>query len=391
MKPIPIPRLLIPHIKAMARKYPVITITGPRQSGKTTLAQTVFPKMPYVLLENPDDRLLANADPRAFLNRYPKGVIIDEAQRAPDLFSYIQGIVDGNRRNGQFILTGSQHFLLSKHISQSLAGRVSIHHLLPFSYQEVRDLKQCPKTLDALLFRGFYPRIWDKKLAPEKWYGGYVNTYLERDVRDLKNIGDLSVFQRFLKICAGRHAQVINMSSIGDDCGVSSNTIKSWFSVLEASFIVYFVPPYYRNLNKRLIKAPKMFFYDPGLVCYLLGIPDVRNIGVHPQRGSLVEGFVLGEIVKYFYNQGQDPKMYFWRDRTGHEVDALVEIKGRLVAFEVKSAQTFNERFLDSIRYLRRFVKGLKGVLVYDGHLEFERDGIRVMNWKNLNKCITEF
>ena len=379
-----IPRLLAAPVKAMAQKYPVLTITGPRQSGKTILAKTVFPKMDYVLLENPDERLLANSDPRAFLNRYPKGVIIDEAQRAPEIFSYIQGIVDSRPRDGQFILTGSQHFLLSKHITQSLAGRVSIHHLLPFSYPEVSGLKQCPEIWDELLFCGFYPRIWDKELPPEKWYGDYINTYLERDVRDLKNIGDLSVFQRFLRISAGRHAQVINLSSIADDCGVSSNTIKSWFSILEASFLVYFIPPYYRNFNKRLIKAPKMFFYDSGLVCYLLGLTDAENVSFHPQKGSLAEGYVFSELVKYFYNRGREPKIYFWRDRTGHEVDALVEINGRLAAFEVKSAQTFNERFLDSIRYLRGFHKEMKGVVIYDGHLEFEKDGIRVANWKNL-------
>lgn len=384
-------RLLAAHLKNMFRKYPVLSVTGPRQSGKTTLAKEVFPRMDYVLLENPDNRLLANSDPHAFLRRYPEGVIIDEAQRAPELFSYLQGIVDSKRINGQYILTGSQNFLLSQHISQSLAGRVSVNYLLPFSYPEVEGSRSCPTELDKLLFRGFYPRIWDRKLNPTDWHANYVNTYLERDVRDLKNVGDLSVFQRFLKLCAGRHAQIVNLSSMAGDCGVSYNTIKAWLSVLEASFLIYFLPPYYRNMNKRLIKAPKMYFYDSGLVCYLLGITRSAHVATHPQRGALVEGYVTGEIMKYLYNKGLPPALYFWRDRTGHEVDALLEAGGAMIAFEVKAAQTFNEDFLTHIKYMRRFLTGLKGLLIYGGQLEFERDGIKVIHWKHLNQQLDNF
>lgn len=241
--------------------------------------------------------------PGVFLSKYNKGVIVDEAQKVPELFSYIQTLVDETKKNGQFILTGSHNFLLMERISQSLAGRAAVRHLLPMSFEELRLTKKCPKTMADFLIKGFYPRIYDQDLDPGEWYADYINTYIERDVRTIKNIGDLNIFQKFIKLCAGRNGQILNLSNLGNDCGVSYNTVKSWISLLETSFIVFLLPPFYKNYNKRIIKSPKLYFFDPGLVCYLLGIQDKQMLDVNPLKGQIFEGLIVSEIAKFFYHR----------------------------------------------------------------------------------------
>jgi len=292
-----IPRELEKKLKELIQSYPVIALTGPRQSGKTTLVQELFGKThKYVNLENLELRNFAKNDPKAFLqeNQYP--LIIDEAQYAPDLFSYIQVIVDENKKQGQFILTGSQNFLLLEKISQSLAGRVSIFHLLPLSLKELKEAHYNPLNLEELLFTGFYPKIYDQKLEPKEWYSNYIQTYTERDVRTLKNIQDLGTFQIFLKMCAARTGQLLDLTSIGNDCGISHNTVKDWLNILEASFMIFLLRPHFKNFNKRLVKSPKIYFYDSGLLCHLLGIESPEQIRTHYLKGGIFESFIIQAI-----------------------------------------------------------------------------------------------
>ena len=325
----------------VARQYPVVTLTGPRQSGKTTLVQAVFPRHQYASLEEPDVREYALEDPRGFLGQFTGGVVLDEVQRAPDLFSYIQTIVDREDRPGRFILSGSQNFLLLRSISQSLAGRSAILHLLPFSLRELRRTEallpggagtrasrsggENPPGLMETLFRGFYPRIHDKDLDPATWYSGYYQTYVERDVREIVNVGDLEAFGRFVRLCAGRNGQLLNLSSLGNDCGITHTTASRWISILEASFLVHLLRPYHANFGKRLIKSPKLYFLDTGLLCYLLRIQSPEDLRLHASRGPIFESFVISELIKSFLHQGQEPDLYFWRDSTGHEIDAVVD------------------------------------------------------------------
>jgi uncharacterized protein len=359
----------------LSTKFPIVALTGPRQSGKSTLVKNLFSDKPYVSLEDPDVQLIAQTDPRGFLSNYPNGAILDEIQRVPALFSYLQTIVDAQDKTGLFILSGSQNFLLMHNISQSLAGRVAILKLLPFSYEELRATEFKNSGIDEWLFKGFYPRIYDKAIDPEDYYPNYIKTYLERDVRSLKNISDLSLFNRFMKLCAARIGTVLNYVSLANDCGVAVNTIKAWMAVLEASYVVYLLPPFHQNFNKRLIKAPKLYFYDTGLASALLNIQTAEQISTHYLRGGLFENLVINEVIKHFYNQGKDAPCYFWQDQAGKEIDLIVELPNGVKAFEIKSSMTLNKSFFNNLVYWKGLVSEQLNVethVVYAGDQLFK-------------------
>ena len=346
-----IARQLTVKLEQLARQYPIVTLTGPRQSGKSTLVRAVFPDLPYVLLEDPDIRTLAQTDPRGFLANYANGAIFDEVQRVPDLFAYLQGIVDQQKTTRPFILTGSQNFLLLEKVNQSLAGRTAVLRLLPLSYSEQQGSGFLPETIDELLFQGGYPRLVTNHLEPTDFFPSYIQTYLERDVRSLKNVADLSAFTRFLRLCAGRIGSPLNLSSLASDCGVSVNTAKAWISVLEASYVIYLLPPYYENFTKRLIKSPKLFFYDTGLVCSLLGLRRADLVESFYMRGSLFENLAVSEVLKHYYHRGQLAPCYYWQDKTGREVDLLIETDTGLLPLEVKAGMTLNRGYFDQLTY----------------------------------------
>ena len=378
-----IPRTAAKTLSRLAKRYPVVAVTGPRQSGKTTLARAVFAGKPYVSLEDPDQREFATNDPRGFLGNYPEGALLDEVQRCPELFSYLQRIVDERRRAGLFVLTGSQQFGLLAKISQSLAGRIGLIHLLPFSLGELKRARRMPRKIELLLFRGLYPPLYDKRHDPLSWYANYMQTYLERDVRQLINVRELGAFQRFVRMCAARTGQLLNLTGLAGDCGITHNTAKAWISVLEASYIVFLLQPYYRNLNKRLVKTPKLYFYDPGLAAWLLGIQAVEQIATHSMRGALFETWVIGELLKKRYNQGLPANVYFWRDRAGNEVDVLCEEGERVSPIEIKSGQTITEEHLAG---LRRWIDlagkiAVNPRLVYAGASRYARTGVEILPW----------
>jgi len=372
-------------IRRFANQYPVVTITGPRQSGKTTLCRMVFGEKPYVSLEDLDERDFAWNDPRGFLARFPDGAVLDEIQRSPDLLSYIQGIVDEKGRPGQFVITGSQNFELLETVSQSLAGRTAIARLLPFSLSEIRKLKPGSFHMNEAIYSGAYPRIFDQGLDPTEALSFYFNTYVERDLRQLINVRDLARFETFLKLCAARCGQLVNLSSIGNDCGVSYNTVKSWLSILETSYIIKLLPPYHRNLGKRLIKTPKMYFVDTGLASYLLGIQKVGHVSTHPLRGALFENLVFSELLKNRFNRGKTDNLYFLRDRTGNEVDFLLDYGTSLDLLEVKAGQTVSRNFFSGTDYYRRLYKETRNcLLVYGGDESRVQEGVKLIPWKDL-------
>ncbi|MBP1598560.1 MAG: ATPase protein [Acidobacteria bacterium] len=392
-------RAITSKLHDSARSYPVVTVTGPRQSGKTTLVRAEFSAYDYVSLELPDQRSFALEDPRGFLAQFRGPVVLDEAQRAPELFSYIQSIVDEAGKPGQFILTGSQNFLLLQSVSQSLAGRCAVLHLLPFSLSELsnrpapaleelgRDLYsslQSPRLgLMETLFTGFYPRIHDKRLPPRDWLANYYQTYLERDVRSVINIGDLEAFGRFVRLCAGRTGQLLNLSGLAADCGVTHTTAKRWISVLEASFLVLLLRPYHANYGKRLIKSPKLYFLDTGLLSFLLRIQTPEDLQSHAARGAVFESYVISELHKNFSNRGERPGIYFWRDSGGHEVDFVIEAGRNQILVEAKSAQTLASDFFEGLHYVRRISKQLQrpAALIYGGDQSYFREHVAVYPW----------
>jgi uncharacterized protein len=362
-------RSLGPVIRDLFASYPLVTVTGPRQSGKTTLCRLLFPDLAYFNLERPDLRESTARDPRGFLERAPAGAIIDEVQRVPELFSYLQVHVDEHRRNGMFVLTGSEQFRLSESISQSLAGRTAILKLLPFSIEEAEVVRP-GMSADEMLFTGFYPRIYDQHLNPTQALGDYFETYVERDVRVLGGVRDLSTFQRFVRLCAGRTGQLLNLQSLGNDAGVSHTTARHWISVLEASFILFLLPPLHANLSKRLIKTPKLYFHDVGLAAWLLGIENVGQIATHPLRGPLFENLVIAEVMKYRFNTVRQPNLFFYRDSSGLEVDLIYPIGNQLLPIEIKAGQTVTSSQVEPLeRFLRIFPDRAQApLLVYGGH-----------------------
>lgn len=378
-----IPRHAEAALLRLAGEYPVVAVTGPRQSGKTTLVRKVFPDRPYVSLEDLDEREFATVDPRGFLGRYPDGAILDEVQRCPALFSYLQTRVDQARRKGLFILTGSQQFNLVSGIAQSLAGRVALIPLLPFTLSELQVAKVAPKNLSDLLFKGLYPPVYDGHRQPGIWYGNYVRTYIERDVRQIINVRDLAAFQRFVRMCAGRTGQLTNLSELANDCGITHNTAKAWLSVLEASYILHLLQPHHRNFNKRLVKTPKLYFCDTGLASWLLGIQSAAQLDTHPQRGALFETWVVGELLKVRYNRGLESNLYFWRDRSGNEVDVLIEQGNKLAPVEIKAGQTVSQDYFRNLDYWKKVAGRASGRswLVYGGDKGQPRHEHCVVPW----------
>lgn len=376
-----ITREITKELIAACQEYPVVTILGPRQSGKTTLVKMTFPEKSYYSFENPDIRMAAEADPRSFLNTLPEGAILDEIQRLPQLLSYIQGIVDTAQIKGMFIITGSHQPELHQTVSQTLAGRTCILTLLPFSIKELSGFQTKLTTFD-IIYQGTFPGLHNDNLNPNRFFNGYVQTYIERDVRALINLKDLRLFQNFLLLIAGRIGQVINFTSISNDIGVSSTTIKNWVSVLKASFVVFELSPYFENISKRIIKSPKLYFTDTGLASFLLGIESSSQAERDPLRGGLYENLVILEIIKRYHNSGKRPDIYFYRDTHGNEVDLIVRKNRRLIPLEIKSAATFTKDFFKGIERFAESVGDIceEGYVLYNGTDEFSVKGKRVIN-----------
>lgn len=386
-KPKPlIVRTLEETLVQAAKEFPAVGITGPRQSGKTTLVRMAFPDKEYVTLEDLETRQLAEGDPKGFLSRYPDGAILDEVQRVPHLFSYLQGILDDSRETGRFILTGSQQFGLITGVTQSLAGRIAMLTLLPFSLEELNDAGRASERLDQLLFQGSYPPLYDRVTDFELWFQSYTNTYVERDVRLLTNVRDLSTFFRFVQLCAGRSAQLLNSSSLAGDLGVSHETIRSWISILEASHIIHLLQPHHRNFNKRMIKSPKLYFHDTGLLCYLLGVASPEQLNIHQRRGAIFETWVVSEMLKHRLHRGKRNNLYFWRDRAGNEVDVLVDEGARLMPVEVKSGQTIASDFDKGLNRWLKYAGNEAGParLVYGGERSLSKSGVHYISWRDL-------
>lgn len=379
-------RIVAEKIKKLAKEYPIITITGPRQSGKTTLCQMLFKDLPYVSLEDPETRSFAQNDPKGFLETIKEGAIIDEIQRVPDLLSYLQILVDQKQKNGRFIITGSQQFELNEKITQSLAGRTALIKLLPFSLSEAYKNKKNLK-IEEVLYTGFYPRIFKEKLNPTQAMSFYTNTYVERDMKQLINIKNLSVFEIFLKLCAGRTGQILNIASLANECGIDSHTAKSWISILEASYIIKLLKPYYRNLNKRLVKSPKLYFLDTGLACFLLGISHPKHLLSHPLKGALFETLIVNELWKKEFNQISSDKIYYFRDKTGLEVDIIFDFVTHLEQAEIKSSKTIQNNSSRELKKLSGIGHPIhKSYLIYGGDNSYVRDNISVVGWKDIDK-----
>ena len=384
-----IPRKATETLRKLAESFPVVSVTGPRQSGKTTIVRHVFADKSYITLEDPDVREYALQDPRAFLAQFPDGAILDEIQRSPELFSYLQGVVDQDGRMGLFVLTGSQQFGLRAGISQSLAGRVGTVELLALSLTELENAALRSEALDAQLFKGGYPPIYDRPVEPSQWYGAYIGTYLERDVRQLINVKDIALIQRFLRVCANHTGQLVNLTQISNDCGITHKTAESWLSVLEASYLVKRLQPWYRNFNKRLVKTPKLYFYDTGLVCWLLGIRDQKQLTHHAMRGALFENLVVSETLKQLLNQGESPELWFWRDRSGHEVDLIIEQGGQFSAVEIKSGKTLSSDQFKGLKYWNVLSSNEgKSILIYGGDQKQQRDTVEVLPWFSIHEIL---
>jgi uncharacterized protein len=384
-----IPRRISGHLSKMLEKFPVVSLTGPRQSGKTTLLKNDFSQYKYYNLELMNVREMISADPLGFLKDSGPLVIFDEAQQLPELFSFIQAVSDERNINGQYLLSGSQSFILNNHISQSLAGRVSINNLLPFDMTELDSIRN--QKLEQIILNGFYPRVHDQKIEPQDFYPSYLQTYIERDIRTLKAVENLQTFSRFLALCAGRIGQILNLTSLANDAGISVNTAKSWLSLLESSYIIFLLQPYFRNFNKRIIKSPKIYFYDTGVASSLLRIVKSEVISTHYLYGALFENLVISEIIKCQIHRGRRPSVYYWRESNGMEIDCITERgNDEIVALEIKAGQTFNTDF---IKNLRLFPTGsgsdkIKKMLIYTGKESSNIKDIRVINWQEFSSVI---
>ena len=371
----------------MCEKFPVVSVTGPRQSGKTTLLRELFPDYRYVSLENPDLQDFALEDPRRFLDTYDQQVIFDEVQRVPHLFNYLQGKVDEDRITGQYILSGSQKYLLMEGITQSLAGRVALFKLFPFSFSELRSVDLMPKTLEKAIFQGFYPRVYDKQLLPRDFYPNYLETYVQRDVPQLTAVQDLRLFRNFVRLCAGRIGQPLNYQTLASDTGISPVTAKAWIGILETSHIIFLLPPYFRNFAKRISKTPKLYFYDVGFASNLLGVATPDDLIAHFARGNLFENLIIAEIVKQRFQTDWSPDLYYWRESNRHEIDLLAERSGKIIAAEIKSAATINASFFDNLQFFEKHVAGemaVESFLIYGGLERQDRSAASVRGWQDL-------
>lgn len=381
-----IKREIAETLGVMAGQFKALAITGPRQSGKTTLAKMTFPDKPYVSLEWPDELDRALRDPRHFLGRFPDGCILDEVQRAPELFSYLQGILDESAQPGRFILTGSQQFGLMEKITQSLAGRIGMLELMPFGFGELSHGSYADGTLDEVMWRGGYPPIFDQQIDPRLWYDSYITTYVERDVRQLLNVKDLATFGRFLGLCAGNIGQLVNATRIGSDCGIDQGSVRNWLSVLEASYITFRLQPHHRNYRKRLVKTPKIYFRDVGLACRLLGIESASQLSTHPLRGSIFENWVVVELLKSRLNKGFRSNLFFWRNNTGLEVDLLADSAGKLMPVEIKSGATIATDWFKGLdNWLE--LAGNEAVhprLIYGGDQSWAEGTVGVIPWRKI-------
>jgi predicted AAA+ superfamily ATPase len=374
--------------KAMA-EFPIVTVTGPRQAGKTTLIREHFSHLPYVNLEEPTQRDFAQKDPNLFLKQFPNGGIIDEVQRVPELLSYLQIIVDERKKAGQFVLSGSHQFTLMQSVNQSLAGRTAVLNLFPFSISELtqaRLIDEKASDTNELMVKGFYPRLYSTKATSGLFYSGYYQTYVERDVRELLVIKDLSLFKKFMILCAGRIGQVLNRESLARDVGISGKTVEEWLSVLEASFILFRLPPFYTNFGKRVIKSPKIFFYDVGLVCFLLEIETTQHLKTHPLRGNIFENMQVIEALKWRSNQGKPSQFYFYRDTNGNEIDLIFSQAGKIYPIEIKAAETFQNEFLKGIQAVSKETKLEHPLVVFGGTQRQERSEFTIVPWYGLEQ-----
>jgi len=370
----------------MAKQYKAVLITGPRQSGKTTLARHEFPDKPYVSFENPDTRMLASQDPRSFLSRYPDGAVFDEAQRVPDLFSYLQQLLDESPQKGKFVITGSQHLSLSQAVNQSLSGRVAVLELLPFSYGELSHGNLSTDNLLETLFNGAYPPVFDQHLDVIPWFNNYIDTYIERDVRQILNVRDTIPFRRFVALCAGNAGQLFNATRLAGDCGIASVTAAQWLSVLEGTYLTFRLQPYANNFRKKTVKTPKVYFWDTGLMVRLLGLQTPEQLATHPLRGAVFENWVVSETMKAACNQGERPRLYFWRDSAGLEIDLIQERTGALSAVEIKSGATFSPDWTASLnKWAALAASGnltTTQTVIYGGDERYTFKGVTVRPWK---------
>ena len=387
-----IKRALADRIREAALEFPVIAVVGPRQSGKTTLAQVEFPSHKYISLEDHDIRTLALADPRQFLTDYPTefGIILDEIQHAPDLLSYMQTIVDREKKNGFFIVTGSQNFLVDEVIMQTLAGRMAVFTLLPLSISELESVSLVPEKIETLVYKGSYPKAHVENVSTERLYNNYIRLYVERDVRQIKNVADLNSFQKFMRLCAGRIGQVVNLTSLGNDCGINHSTAKAWISLLEASYVIFLLHPYYKNFGKRLIKSPKIYFIDTGIACSLLKIRSVEELSDHYLRGGLVESLVIGDLLKQQYNLEQQPSLYFWRDQAGHELDCVIDETQYPISVEIKAGKTVVTDFFKELIYWQNTTDTPQAprYLIYGGPEDQNWPHAQVLSWKSMGNLI---
>lgn len=374
----------------LLRKYPILTITGPRQSGKSTFAKMLKPGFEYINLEDIDHRRFASNDPKGFVERYSKNVILDEVQNAPQLLSQLQVHTDAAGKNGMYLLTGSQNFQLFKKISQSLAGRTALCTLLPFAMNEVKEMK-IPKSWEELCWKGMYPRLHHRSIKPDLFYPDYITTYIERDTRQIMNIKDLGLFRKFMSLCAGRTGQILNMQDIGNSLGIDNKTVKQWLGVLESSYIIYLLQPFHNSFNKRVIKTPKLYFYDTGIASYLLNIRNENDLKNHFAKGALYENFVINELMKNCHNKRVQPSFHYFRDSNGNEVDLLIEQAGFTYAVEIKSAKTFNDNFFKGLNYYSSLSnKKIKSICIYGGDDQYKYKDMQVLGWKSFDSIIVK-
>ncbi len=383
-----IPRQLTEKANTLLNKFPLLALTGPRQSGKTTLAQLLRPDYQYINLELAENHDFAVTDPHGFLQTYQKGVILDEVQTTPELFPYLKHYTDKRGLVGEYILTGSQNFLLLERITQSLAGRVALLQLLPLSLSELSLADIVPNEAEKFVFTGGYPRIYDKNIMPSDFYPSYISTYIERDVRQITKVTDLRLFRQFLAICAGRAGQLVNFTEIGNILGIDAKTVKSWISLLEASYIVYLLPPYHRNFDKRIIKSPKLYFYDTGLACSLLNIQDTYQLNTHFAKGALFENMIIMELLKQYIGEAKNTSFYFWQDNNMREIDLIIEESNRLKAIEIKASKTLHNDFFKNLDMFKEVAKSenISSFLVYGGDLAQSRSYADVLPWHQVGR-----